>query len=132
MAPSIRYQALSLWWLHDGCTEGSFLRRGLAACGPRAKLSRPVNGNVAACLGFFVPVVHDMALTHTGSASVQIAASSHPDELETAFTTRALHIGRERVKPHGKLWHPCHSFAAVSPHAVHSPNASTPKVYMTA
>jgi len=62
------------------------------------------SGSVAASLAFLPLVVHDLALAWTGSALVQVAVSSHPDERETAATTRALHLWRERVKPHWKLW----------------------------
>jgi hypothetical protein len=46
--------------------------------------------------------VHDLA--HT-LAPVQVAEYSNPHEDQVAATTRALHLWRERVKPHGKLWH---------------------------
>ena len=105
----------------------SFLRWGpLAARGPHAKHSRPVNGSVPASLGFVVPVVHDLKFAYTGNALVQVAASSHPDEREVGAAARALHVWRQRVKPHGKLWHlftpPPPALPAQLP--VHSPRAS--------
>ena len=39
-----------------------------------------------------------------------------------ATASWTFHVRRERVKPHGKLWHRFHSFAADISHAIHSPN----------
>jgi len=80
-------------------------RRGHIARGPIAKGSQVGNGSVAANLAFLPLVVHDPALARTGSALVQVAVSSHSDEYEVATTRRALHVWREEVIPHGKVWH---------------------------
>ena len=63
------------------------------------------NGSVAANLAFLPLVVHDPALAWTGSALVQVAIPPHPHEREITATRLALHIWRELVKPHGRVWH---------------------------
>lgn len=101
-----------------GSGTTSFLRRGLlAASGPHAKSSRPVDGSVAARLGFLVQVVHDLAFTRAACALVQIAPSSRPDEREVRAASRALHVRCERVEPNGRLWQAVHSLAKCSRHA---------------
>jgi hypothetical protein len=83
------------------------LRWPLATCGPLAKRSPRGKGSVAASLGCPVQAVDDPAPTGaTGSALVQVAVSSHPDEREAGAASRALYSRRERMKPHVKLWHP--------------------------
>jgi len=70
----------------------------LAACGPRAKLSKLVNDGIAASPGYLVPVVRDMASARTtGSTLVQIALRSNPDEHKAGATIRALHLWCEQV-----------------------------------
>jgi hypothetical protein len=57
-----------------------------------------------------VSIMHDPALARTARTLVQIAPSPRPDEREAGAATRALHLWRERVKAHGKIWHhslPC-------------------------
>jgi hypothetical protein len=59
--------------------------------------------------------VHDLALTQTEGALIQVAISSHPNEREVgASASRAPHVWRQRVEQHGKFWHPLHSSAAGS------------------
>jgi hypothetical protein len=81
------------------------LRWPLATRDPHPKRSKGGKGSVAASLAFLPLVVHNLALTWIGSALVQVAISSYSDERETSAATRAPHIRREQVKPHGKLWH---------------------------
>ena len=84
----------------------TLLRRVHITRAPHAKRSVLGNGSVAASLGFFVQVVHDLACARTaGSAAVQVAMPSHPDEGEVGAASRALHVWRERVEPHGRRWH---------------------------
>ena len=57
------------------------LRGRACARGPLAKSSRAVNEGEAAGLRYLAPVVYDGAFARTtGSARVQVAVSSHPDE----------------------------------------------------
>ena len=77
-------------------------RGGHTTSGPHSKRPRAINRSVAASLGFLFPIVQDLAVTR---ALVQVAEFSHPDEREAGTATRALHLWRERVKAHGKIWH---------------------------
>src|ERR1019366_10607618 len=57
------------------------LRGRACARGPLAKSSRVVNEGEAAGLRYLAPVVYDGTFARTtGSARVQVAVSSHPDE----------------------------------------------------
>src|ERR1035441_4433821 len=57
------------------------LRGRACARGPLAKSYRVVNEGEAAGLRYLAPVVYDGAFARTtGSARVQVAVSSHPDE----------------------------------------------------
>jgi hypothetical protein len=113
-------------WLLPRKPSSTLLRRRHITRGPHSKHSRTVNGSVAAGLGFLVPVVHNLAFTRTGRALVQVAVPSHPDEREAGAASRAPHVRRKRVEPHGKLWHlftpPPPALPAQLP--VHSPRAS--------
>ncbi len=80
-------------------------RGPLATRGPHSKRCVVVEESPPASLGCLVPVVHDLAFARTAGTLVQVAASPHSDECEAGAARRALYSRRERVKPHGKLWH---------------------------
>jgi hypothetical protein len=92
------------------------LRRGHIARGPLAKRfnskgSVCAKDCVATSLGVLSPVVHYLAFPQTtGTALVQVAESSNPDEREITTTRRALHIWREQVKQPVTFRHPLPTF----------------------
>ena len=93
------------WFLLGTLASYSPLRRGHIARVLHAKRPLAGKGSVAASLAVLPLVVHDLPPTWIGNALVQVAIPSHADEYEIAATRRALHVRREQVKPHGKLWH---------------------------